>query len=448
MDYTKDYQSKLVTADKAASLVNSGDVIDYAWAGQTPVAIDAALAKRAGELKDVTVMGGVLLSAPEIFNADPEGDAFIWKTWHAGGADRNRINKTQGGFYAPLRYSELPRWYRENIRHINVAYVVATPMDKHGYFNIGLNASHLKAAAEIADVVVVEINEKLPVALGGVENVLHISEVDYIVEGDNPEIKELPAGSFSDVDRKVAELIVGEMVDGSCIQLGIGGMPNAVGSLIAESDLKDLGVHTEMLVDAFADLSNAGKITGAKKNIDRFRQTYAFAAGTKKLYDFIDNNPECMAATVGYTNDARVIAQLDNFVSINNAVNVDLFGQVSSESSGYKHISGAGGQLDFVLGAYLSKGGKSFICLSSTFHNKKTAQDESRIVLSFEEGSIITAARPNTHYIVTEHGLFNCKGKSTWERAEGIIGLAAPEFRDDLIKQAEKAGIWRNSNRR
>ena len=238
------------------------------------------------------------------------------------------------------------------------------------------------------------------------------------------------------------------MVDGSCIQLGIGGMPNAVGSLLAKSDLKDLGVHTEMLVDAFVDLANAGKITGAKKNIDRYRQTYAFAAGTKKLYDFVDNNPSCMASTVGYTNDARVIAQLDNFVSINNAVNVDLFGQVSSESSGFRHISGAGGQLDFVLGAYLSKGGKSFICLSSKFYNKKEDKEESRIVLNFEPGTIITAARPNTHYIVTEHGIFNCKGKSTWERAEGIINLASPEFREDLIKQAEKAGIWRKSNRK
>lgn len=447
MNYNKEYQDKLISAQKAASLVKSGDVIDFAWGNETPVAIDEALAKRAGELEDVTVMGGVLLSVPEIFKADPDGKAFIWKTWHAGGADRNRINGTDAGFYAPLRYSELPRWYRENIK-LNIAYLVTTPMDKHGYFNFGLNASHLKAAIEVADVVVVEINEKLPVALGGVENVVHISEVDYIVEGENPEIKELPGGSFGEVDKKVAQLIVGEMVDGSCIQLGIGGMPNAVGSLIAESDLKDLGVHTEMLVDAFVDLANAGKVTGARKNIDKYRQTYAFAAGSKKLYDFVDNNPSCMASTVGYTNDARIISQLDNFVSINNAVNVDLFGQVSSESSGFKHISGAGGQLDFVLGAYLSKGGKSFICLSSKFYNKKTEKEESRIVLNFEPGTIITAARPNTHYIVTENGIFNCKGKSTWERAEGIINLAAPEFRDELIKQAEQAKIWRNSNKR
>lgn len=446
MDYKQKYQEKLVSADKAASLVKSGDFVDFAWAGQTPVAIDKALAKRAKELKDVVVRGGVLLAEPEIFKADPNGDAFIWYSWHSGGADRRRINGTDAGFYEPIRYSELPRYYRENCK-VDVAYIAATPMDQHGYFNFGLNASHLMAAIEVADKVVIEVNEKMPVALGGFENVIHIDQVDYIVEGDNLEIPELPAGSFGDVDRKVAEIIVNEIPNGACLQLGIGGMPNAVGSLIAESDLKDLGVHTEMFIDAFVDLYNEGKITGAKKEIDRFRQVYAFAAGTKKLYDFIDNNPQCMSAPVSYTNDARIISSIDNFVSINNAVNVDLLGQVSSESSGRKHISGAGGQLDFVLGAYLSRGGKSFICLSSKFHNKKTGKDESRIVMDFPQGSAITAARPNTHYIVTEYGIFNCKGKSTWERAEGIINIAAPEFRDDLIKQAEAAGIWRNSNR-
>lgn len=446
MDLKKEYAEKLITAKEAAAMVNSNDWVDYAWASQTPTAIDAELAKRVDELENVNVRGGVLLEVPEIFKADPNGDVFIWNSWHSGGPDRGRINTTDGGFYIPLRYSELPKYYREGCK-VNIAFIQTTPMDEHGYFNFGLNASHLGAVCEVADKVIVEVNENMPRALGGVETDVHISQVDGIVEGANPALVELKGGAFGDVDRKVGELIVNELQDGNCIQLGIGSMPNAVGSLIAESDLKDLGVHTEMYVDAFVDLYNAGKITGKYKNIDRFRQTYAFAAGSKKLYDFIDNNPQCMAAPVGYTNDARVISQIDNFVSINNAVNVDMWGQVSSESSGTKHISGAGGQLDFVLGAYLSNGGKSFICLSSTFHNKKTGKDESRIVPYFKDGSAITAARPNTNYIVTEHGIFNCKGKSTWQRAEGIINLAAPEFRDDLIKEAEKANIWRRSNR-
>ncbi|MBP2026207.1 butyryl-CoA:acetate CoA-transferase [Peptoniphilus stercorisuis] len=446
MDYSKEYAEKLISAKEAASMVKSNDWVDYAWAAQTPVAIDRELAKRVEELENVKLRGGVLLAVPEIFKADPNGDTFIWNAWHAGGPDRGRINTTDGAFYIPLRYSELPKYYRQNCE-VDIAFIQVPPMDQHGYFNFGLNASHLMAVCEVAKKIVVEVNENMPRALGGFETEIHISKIDGIVEGDNQGLPELASGSFGDVDRKVGELIVNELSDRSCLQLGIGAMPNAVGSLIAESDLKDLGVHTEMYVDAFVDLYNAGKITGAYKNVDRFRQTYAFAAGSKKLYDFIDNNPQCMAAPVDYTNDARIISKIDNFVSINNAVNVDLWGQVSSESSGMKHISGAGGQLDFVLGSYLAENGKSFICLSSKFYNKKSGKEESRITLNFEPGSAITVARPNTNYIVTEYGIFNCKGRSTWERAEGIINLAAPEFRDDLIKDAEKANIWRKSNR-
>ncbi len=237
-----------------------------------------------------------------------------------------------------------------------------------------------------------------------------------------------------------------EIPNGACLQLGIGGMPNAVGSLIAQSDLKDLGVHTEMYVDAFVDIAAAGKINGLKKNIDRGRQVFAFGAGTKKLYDYIDRNPAVMCAPVDYTNDARVIAQLDNFMSINNAVEVDLFGQVSSETAGVKHISGAGGQQDFVLGAYLSKGGKSFICCSSTTKDKNGAL-KSRIVPTLTNGSVVTDTRVNAHYLVTEYGKINLKGLSSWQRAEGIISIAHPDFKDELIKQADAMKIWRRSNK-
>ena len=248
------------------------------------------------------------------------------------------------------------------------------------------------------------------------------------------------------MDQAVARLIVDQIPDGACLQLGIGGMPNAVGSLIAESDLKDLGVHTEMYVDAFVDIAKAGKITGAHKNIDRYRQTYAFAAGTKKLYDYLNDNPECMSAPVDYTNSIATISSIDNFISINNAVDVDLYGQISAESSGIRQISGAGGQLDFVMGAYLSNGGKSFVCLSSTFTNKK-GETFSRILPTLHNGSIVTDTRSNAHYIVTEYGMANLKGKSTWERAEALINIAHPDFRDQLIKDAETAHIWRRSNK-
>ena len=320
-------------------------------------------------------------------------------------------------------------------------------MDAHGYFNFGPSASHLGAMCQKAKHIIVEVNENMPRCLGGTEVGVHISDVTYIVEGQNPPIGELGAGGpATDVDKKVAELIVDQIPNGACLQLGIGGMPNAVGSLIAESDLKDLGVNTEMYVDAFVDISRAGKITGAHKSIDRYRQTYAFGAGTKKMYDFMDENPELMSAPVEYTNDINTIAALDNFISINNCVDIDIFGQISSESSGTKHISGAGGQLDFVLGAYLSKGGKSFMCCSSTFTDKQGVM-HSRIRPTLVEGSIVTDTRANSHYLVTEYGMVNVKGLSSWQKAEAIISIAHPDFRDELIKEAEKMKIWRRSNK-
>ena len=311
----------------------------------------------------------------------------------------------------------------------------------------GPNASHLGAVCETSKKIIVEVNENMPRCHGGSEANVHISQVSYIVEGDNPAIGELGAGGpATDVDKKVAELIVDQIPNGACLQLGIGGMPNAVGSLIAESDLKDLGVHTEMYVDAFVDIAKAGKITGAKKNIDRYRQAYGFGAGTKKMYDYLDENPELMSAPVSYTNDIKNIAALDNFISINNCVDLDLFGQISSETSGTKHISGAGGQLDFVLGAYMSNGGKSFICCSSTFTDKQGVV-HSRIRPTLVEGSVVTDTRANTHYIVTEYGMVNVKGLSTWQKAEAIISVAHPDFRDELIKEAEKMHIWKRSNK-
>jgi butyryl-CoA:acetate CoA-transferase len=446
MSFSEEYKQKLVSADEAVKIIKSGDWVDYGWCNGTPDVLDKALARRTDELKDIKLRGGILLKPLAVFEREDAGEHFIWNSWHMGGIERKLINRGCS-FYAPIRYSELPRYYRDSATPDDVAMFQVAPMDSHGYFNFGPNASHLGAVCETAKHIIVEVNENMPRCLGGSEVGVHISDVTYIVEGDNPPIGELGAGGpATDVDKKVAQLIVDQIPNGACLQLGIGGMPNAVGSLIAESDLKDLGVHTEMYVDAFVDIAKAGKITGAHKSIDRFRQTYAFGAGTKKMYDYMDDNPELMSAPVDYTNDIRSISSLDNFISINNCVDVDLFGQISSESSGIKQISGAGGQLDFVLGAYLSHGGKSFVCCSSTFTDKQGTM-HSRIRPTLVEGSVVTDPRPTTHYLVTEYGMVNLKGLSAWQRAEAIIRIAHPDFRDELIREADAMHIWKRSNK-
>lgn len=446
MDYTALYQQKLTMADEAVKVVKSGDWVDYGWCTGTPVALDKALAARMGELEDVNFRGGVLMRRPAVFDIPNAADKITWNSWHMSGIERKACMEGFG-FYSALRYSEMPRWYRENVRHVNVAMIQVAPMDAHGWFSFGPQASHLKAVCDVSDVIIVEVNKYMPRCLGGFEDGIHISQVDMIVESDT-EMPQMGAGGEpTEVDKAVAKLIVEEIPNGACLQLGIGGMPNTVGALIAESDLKDLGVHTEMYVDAFVDIAKAGKITGKNKSLDYGRQVYAFAAGTKKLYDYVNMNPEVMGAPVDYTNDVRVIAQLDNFISINNIVDLDLFGQVNAESAGTKQISGTGGQLDFVMGAYLSNGGKSFICLSSSMKGKD-GELKSRIVPTLTPGSICTDPRSTVQYLVTEYGMINLKGLNTWERAEKIISIAHPQFRDELIASAEKMGIWRKSNKR
>ena len=444
MSFAEMYNSKLISAADAAKKVKSGDWVDYGWCVCHSYAVDKAIAERASELTDVKFWGGVTMWMPAVFQTENAADRFTWNSWHCSGVDR-KINDMGCGFYAPIRYSEVPRYYRENVEKIDVAICQVTPMDSSGYFNFSCSPSHQIATFDVSKIKIVEVNKNMPRGLGGSDVGIHVSQVDFIVEGPNQALPQLGSTPPTDVDIKVANLIVEEIPNGACLQLGIGGMPNTVGSLIAESDLKDLGVHTEMYVDAFVDISNAGKINGMKKNIDKGRQSYAFAAGTQKLYDYINDNPSIMASTVDYTNDPCVIGQLDNFMSINNAVEIDLFGQVSAESSGTKQISGTGGQLDFVMGAYRSKGGKSFICLSSAYG--KAGAPKSRIVPTMAPGTISTDPRTTTMFVVTEYGKVNLKGKATWQRAEALISVAHPDFRDQLIKDAEAMKIWRRSNK-
>jgi acyl-CoA hydrolase len=329
----------------------------------------------------------------------------------------------------------------------NVAISQVCPMDEHGWFNLGPQNSETQADLEVADVVIVEVNKNMPVCLGGAEEAIHISAVDFIVEAPEDQfLADIPGAMPTDTDKKIASHIMEFIHDGCCVQLGIGGMPNAVGHLIAQSDLKNLGGHTEMFVDAYVEMIESGRMNGAVKNIDRGRVAYTFAIGSKKMYEFMHNNPFLASYPVNYTNDPRVIAQLDNFISICNAVEVDLYSQVNAESQGFSQISGNGGMWDFVLGSLWSKGGLSFICLASTFTDKE-GKIHSRIVPTFSEGSITTIPRQMVDFIVTEYGVGRMKGQPTWHRAEILIELTHPNFRDALIREAERMRIWRRSNK-
>ncbi|NPV03275.1 MAG: butyryl-CoA:acetate CoA-transferase [Syntrophaceae bacterium] len=444
MRHAEEYRKKLVTPEEAVRVVRSGDWVEYGQFAVSAVALDKALAARVDELWDVKIRATTrAVGIPETVKADPTTEHFVYHNLHFSGHDRKAHD--QGlCWFVPILYHEVPRYYRENCQ-VDVAMLPVAPMDRNGYFNFSLSNSHARAVCDRAKTIIVEVNPRLPVCLGGREENVHISEVNQIVESDW-EVPELPPVEPSEVDRKIASLIVGELRDGCCIQLGIGGMPNAVGSMIARSDLKDLGIHTEMFCDSMMEMALAGRVTGGRKATDRGKIAYTFCLGSKACYDFLDRNPMCASYPVNYTNDPFVIAQNDNFVAINNCVEIDLFGQVCSESSGTRHISGTGGQVDFTYGAYRSKGGKAFLCMSSTFEKKGTVV--SRIKPLLRDGSIVTDPRSLVSYVVTEYGIVNLKGKSTWERAEALISIAHPDFRDELVREAEKMGIWRRSNRK
>ena len=442
-DYQKMYQEKLTTPDKIAQQVQSGWLIGMDTATSQTPAIMAAMAQhiRSTDITGVKVQT-LLDGYPFDFYTDPTlAGKMTGYSWFSSSAARKAVNAGYADII-PAYYRDFPTRIRSEYDYDAVCVEVA-PMDRHGYFSLALNGSYIDAMLDKTKRIFLEVNDRQPRGLCG--SLIHISQVDAIVEY-NHDLPVLPPVQLDEVSKTIGGLIAERIPDGACLQLGIGGMPNTIGSMIAQSDLKDLSVHTEMYVDGFVDMAMAGKITGKHKQLDKGRQVFAFAAGTQKLYDYMDRNPEVMGAPVDYTNDVFVISQIDNFISINNAIDCDLFGQVNAESAGIKHISGTGGQLDFAMGAYLSKGGKSFICMSSTVTGKDGTV-KSRIVPTLTPGSICTDPRSCTHYIVTEYGMVNLKGLSTWQRAEALIGIAHPDFREQLIADAEKMHIWRRSNK-
>ncbi len=439
MDVHADYKNKLVSAEEAASYVKSGDRIFYSEFILIPESLDEALSKRIHQLKDIDLRSLCTARVPKVVEADPKREHVIMNDWHFATASR-RLHDIDLCNYIPLSYHQGPRTIRKYIG-FDVAFITAAEMDKNGYFNYGLCNSLTGAALDKTKKIIVEVNKNVPYCYGGNKESIHISKVDYIVEGKNPPLMEIKPAAPKEVDRRIAEIIMKEIEDGSCLQLGIGGLPNLIGQMIAESDLKDLGIHTEMLCDSFVDLYHAGKISGKKKSADKCKMVYTFAMGTKKLYDFLDHNPTCSSYPVDITNDPRIISFNSKVIAINNAIEVDLYGQVCSESAGINHKSGTGGQLDFIFGAFQSKGGKGIISLSSTFKDKE-GKLHSRIVPFVEPGSIVTVPRSIVQYVATEYGIVQLKGKSTWERAEALISIAHPDFREELIRQAEKMRIW------
>ncbi|NCB50581.1 MAG: butyryl-CoA:acetate CoA-transferase [Clostridia bacterium] len=444
MDYRSEYKSKLRTPEEAVKIVKSGDWIDYNTGTIFPMLCDAALAERRDELSDVKIRGMLIFGPIQTAECDPEQEHFTYSSWHCSNYERTLCDKGLA-FYQPMIFRNL-NWYYKSFLEVNVAFVCATPMDEHGYFNFSVGAGVVKAVLDVADVIVIEVNENLPKVYGGYGESIHISEIDMVVEGEHPPVLSVPAKSPTPTDIRIAENVIPYIMDGATIQLGIGGVPDALGQMIAQSDLKDLGMHTEFCTDAFLHLYNAGKITNKKKAIDRDKCVFGVAQGTRALYDWVDKNPAVACYPIEYVNNPETIAKLNNFISLNSCVSVDLYGQVCSESAGTRHISGTGGQVDFLTGAAMSNGGKAFICTASTFTDK-SGKVHSRIVPYFS-GDIVTSPRSQAYYIATEHAVVNLAGRSTWERAELLISAAAPEFRDDLIKAAREQRIWRKSNKR
>ncbi len=421
-----------LSGEQAANLVRSGMWLDYGVSLCQPDVFDKALAARSGELENVKIRSCLSMKPRAVLEVDPDGKCFHWFSWHFSGYDRKKHDAGRCN-YLPLNLGEVPDYYRRFLEPVDMVVLKTCPMDENGYFNFSAANLWHRAVIESAKIVAVEVTGGLPYVYGE-QNGVHISEVDFIIEGDHQPAVELPNPQASEIDRAVARHIAGEIEDRSCLQVGIGGMPNAVCTLLLECGVRNLGVHTEMLTDGIAELYKAGRITGSGKTLDPGKIVYTFALGSRDLYAATHRNPDLICYPVDYTNSPHIIMRNERVISINNTTQIDLQGQAASESDGHRHISGTGGQLQFVRGAYASKGGKSFICLASTY--EKHGARRSRIVLNLTPGNIVTTPRADVMYVVTEYGKVNLKGKSVAERARAIISIAHPDFRTELERQA------------
>ena len=426
---TAEYRQKLTTPKKAVERIKSGDTIVHGLTIAEPPALLSAIADRAreGNLKDIEIFSFLPQEhAAKTVLAPDLCDCIQAYSWFVSGSDRALV-KVGLNYFVPIYFHQLPRLLRD-FMHIDVTITTVSPIDKAGYFSFGTANDYTSTAARHCKRLIVEVNENMPRVFG--DSLIHISEVDAIVENHVPLLEMIPPEPKPEdaaIGRYVAELVP----DGATIQLGIGSIPNAVARYLEGHN--DLGIHSELFVPGMVDLIEKGVVTGRKKTLHPRKNVFTVASGTKKMYEFMHDNPSMESYPASYVLNPAVIAKNDNMISINSILEVDLLGQCNAEFLAGSQFSGTGGQLDFVRGAFDSRGGKSILAFYSTARKGEV----SRVVPRFETGTVVTTPRMDTHYLVTEYGVVNLKGESTRERARDIISIAHPKFRDDLLREAE-----------
>lgn len=429
---------KLVSPETAvAQAVRSGDWVDYGFGAGFPELLDRALAQRKGMLKDVKIRGGLVIRPRiEVVEQDPEQTTFTYYSWHIGDYERKLQSRGLCKFM-PMILRFLPELYRNHI-HVDVAFVPVSQPDDKGYCGLGISNYAWRTIFENARTVIFEINEHYP-RLQGVSGShrVHLSEADYIVEGEH---EPLPVRTYRDPsaeDLAIAKFVAQEIPDGAVLSLGVGSIPFTVAKLLADSDAKDLGCHTGTISDAFLALYRAGKLTNRNKEVAKGYSAWNLAMGSQELYDWIDQEPDLFyPADVDFIHSPERMSQMDHFISINGGVQLDLMGQENGESAGSRQLSGIGGQLDFLEGAFRSQGGKGFICLNST-HRQKDGTLKSNIVPFIPGGSVVSGPRTMIQYVVTEYGVAKLSGLSLGERAKAMISIAHPDFREELTQYAK-----------
>ncbi|MCF8026257.1 MAG: 4-hydroxybutyrate CoA-transferase [Desulfobacteraceae bacterium] len=424
MYWQKRYDSKKMSAAEAVSKIPSNSRVVLGHAAGEPVALVEAMVENSASYENVEIVHMVAMGKGKYCNPEYEG-IFFHNSIFAGPSTRKAINEGRADF-TPCHFSKTPGLFTEGTLPVDVALILVSPPDKHGYCSCGVSVDYTKPAARSAKRVIAEVSPNMPRTYG--DSLLHVSEIDCIVETDTAPAVLTPP-ELTEKDEQIGRHIAGLINDGDCLQLGIGAVPDAILRFL--KDKKHLGIHSEMISDGVVDLVEAGVIDCSRKNFHPGRIIVCFLMGTRKLYDFVDNNPFVEMYSVDYTNNPAVIARNDNMLSVNSALQVDFGGQVVSDTIGYKQYSGTGGQLDFVRGAAWSENGRSVLAFHSTTSNGKI----SKIVPHIDEGASVATPRADTHYIVTEYGVADLKGKSVSQRARALIDIAHPDFREELSRQ-------------